>query len=412
VSAASEHTFVIVGGGLAGAKAAETLREEGFDGRLVLVGAELHRPYERPPLSKGVLQGREPVDVAFVHQEGYYGEHDIELRTGAIAEALDLDERTVVLAGGERLAYDALLLAPGAEPRRLRDVPGTELDGVLVLRTIDDCEALRAAIEGAGRLLVVGAGWIGTEVAASARTLGTEVTLVDPLALPLERVLGTRMGEVFRDLHADHGVDLRLGRGLEALEGAGRVERARLADGSTVEADAVVVGIGVEPRTALAEGVLDVADGVLVDERLRASAPGVFAAGDVARAHHPFFGEALRVEHWANALHQGPVAARGMLGRDVAYDRLPYFFSDQYDLGMEYVGHPVGAEELVVRGDLAAREFVAFWTAGGRVLAGMNVNVWDVVDPIQDLIRSRAAVDPERLADPDVPLEELVPSGA
>ena len=237
------------------------------------------------------------------------------------------------------------------------------------------------------------------------------MTVLDPLAVPLERVLGPEVGGVYRDLHADHGTRLLLGTGVAAFEGGAAVERVRTADGRLLECDFVVVGVGAEPRTELAAGAgLEVRDGIVVDAQLRTRAPGVFAAGDVANAHHPFYGEAIRVEHWANALEQGPAAARGMLGRAEPYERLPYFFSDQYDAGMEYTGFTRAWDRVVFRGDPASREFVAFYMVEDRVVAGINVNVWDVAEPIQRLIRSRAAVDDRRLADTDVPLEQLAPA--
>jgi 3-phenylpropionate/trans-cinnamate dioxygenase ferredoxin reductase component len=403
------QTFVIVGAGMAGGKAAETLREEGFDGRIVLLGAEPERPYERPPLSKDYLRGEAERGGVYLQEDaGWYEEHDVELRASATADSLDVGGRAVVLADGERVSYDALLLATGAEPKR-PPIPGVDLDGVHVLRTFADSDTLRAVIDAGGRLVVVGAGWIGCEVAASARQKGMEVALVEPRSLPLEGVLGPELGAFYRDVHADHGVALHLGTGVEAIEGEGRAERVRTSDGTVLEGDAVLLGVGVAPRTALAEGVLDVDDGILVDASLRASADGVFAAGDVANHDHPLFGR-LRVEHWANALEQGPSAARAMLGQDAVYERVPYFFSDQYDVGMEYAGHSAPGDEVVLRGDPAAREFIAFWLRDGRVAAGMNVNVWDVNEHIQELVRSGASVDRARLRDPDVPLDELATS--
>jgi 3-phenylpropionate/trans-cinnamate dioxygenase ferredoxin reductase component len=400
------QTFVIVGAGMAGGKAAETLREEGFDGRVVLLGTEPERPYERPPLSKDYLRGEAERGGVYLQEDtGWYEEHDVELRTSTSATSLDVGAREVVLDDGERLGYDALLLATGAEPKR-PPIPGTDLDGVHVLRTFPDSDALRAVIDGGGRLVVVGAGWIGCEVAASARQKGMEVALVEPQSVPLEGVLGPELGGFYRAVHADHGVELHLGTGVEAIEGDGRAERVRTSDGTVLDADAVVLGVGVAPRTQLAEGVLDVDDGILVDASLRASADGVFAAGDVANHDHPLFGR-LRVEHWANALEQGPSAARAMLGRDAVYERVPYFFSDQYDVGMEYAGHSAPGDEVVYRGDPATREFIAFWLRDGRVAAGMNVNVWDVNEHIQELVRSGASVDVGRLRDPDVPLDEV-----
>ncbi len=398
--------FVIVGAGMAGGKAVETLREEGFDGRVVLLGAEPERPYERPPLSKDYLRGESERVGAYLQEDpGWYEQHAVELRTSAHVESLDVAGRAVVLAGGERVAYDALLLATGAEPRR-PPIPGSDLDGVHVLRTLEDSDALRGVLDAGGRLAVVGAGWIGCEVSASARQRGMEVALVEPQSVPLEGVLGPELGAFYRDVHAEHGVQLHLGTGVEAIEGDGRAERVRTSDGTVLDCTAVLLAVGVAPRTRLADGVLDVDNGILVDASLRASADGVFAAGDVANHDHPLFGR-LRVEHWANALEQGPSAARAMLGQDADYERVPYFFSDQYDVGMEYAGHSAPGDEVVFRGDPAAREFIAFWVRDGRVTAGMNVNVWDVNERLQELVRSGASVDPGRLRDPDVPLDEL-----
>jgi 3-phenylpropionate/trans-cinnamate dioxygenase ferredoxin reductase component len=408
----SDRTFVIVGASLTGAKAAETLRAEGFDERVVLIGAEDERPYERPPLSKDYLRGEAERATVYVHPEGFYAEHDIELRLGRTAVSLNVAGRELALDDGERLRYDRLLLATGAEPRRL-SIPGGDLDGVLYLRSVADCDALRGRLDRGGAVVVIGAGWIGAEVAASARQRGLEVTVIDPLTVPLERVLGTEVGAVYRDIHLDHGVQMLLGTGVEAFEGGTAVERVRTSDGRVLDCDFVVVGVGVQPRIGLAvQAGLAVENGILVDEHLQTSAAGVFAAGDVANAHHPFYEERIRVEHWANALHQGPVAARAMLGEPDVYDRLPYFFSDQYDVGMEYAGFARSWDRVIFRGDPATREFIVFWLTGDRVVAGMNVNVWDVIDPIQRLIGERVAVDDRRLADPDVPLAELVPADA
>jgi 3-phenylpropionate/trans-cinnamate dioxygenase ferredoxin reductase component len=403
------QTFVIVGAGMAGGKAAETLREEGFDGRVVLLGGEPERPYERPPLSKDYLRGETERGGVYLQEDaGWYDEHDVELRPSTHVESLDVAARAVVLAGGERIDYDALLLTTGAEPKR-PPIPGTDLDAVHVLRTLEDSDVLRGVLDAGGRLVVVGAGWIGSEVSASARQRGMDVALVEPQSVPLEGVLGPELGAFYRDVHADHGVQLHLGTGVEAIEGDGRAERVRTSDGTVLDCTAVLLAVGVAPRTQLAEGVLDVDNGILVDASLRASADGVFAAGDVANHAHPLFGR-LRVEHWANALEQGPSAARAMLGSDVVYERVPYFFSDQYDVGMEYAGHSAPGDTVVFRGDPATREFIAFWLRDGRVTAGMNVNVWDVNEHLQELVRSGASVDPERLRNPDVPLDELAAS--
>jgi 3-phenylpropionate/trans-cinnamate dioxygenase ferredoxin reductase component len=406
----TSKTFVVVGASLTGAKAAETLRTEGFDGRLVLIGAEQERPYERPPLSKDYLRGEVGREQVYVHDEDFYAEHDIELLLGRTAIGLDTSARQVALDDGNRLRYDRLLLATGAEPRRL-SIPGEALDGVLYLRSVEDSDALRERLDRGGSVVVIGAGWIGAEVAASARQRGLDVTVIDPLAVPLERVLGAEVGSIYRDIHTDHGVQMLLGTGVAAFEGATAVERVRTRDGRALECDFVVVGVGVHPRTQIAAAAeLAVANGILVDEHLQTSVPGVFAACDVAMAHHPLYGRAIRVEHWANALRQGPVAARNMLGRPEAYDNVPYFFSDQYDVGMEYAGYAPTWERVVMRGDPASREFIAFWVLGDRVVAGMNVGVWDVTDDIQNLIRTRVTVDDRRLADTDVPLGDLAPT--
>jgi 3-phenylpropionate/trans-cinnamate dioxygenase ferredoxin reductase component len=404
----SDQTHVIVGASLAGAKAAETLREEGFAGRVVLVGAEDERPYERPPLSKDYLRGEVGREKVYVHDESFYSKHDIELRLGTTAVDLNTSTSELTLDDGDRLSYDRLLLATGSEPRRLT-IPGAELDGVLYLRSVHDSDTLRERLDRGGAVVVVGAGWIGAEVAASAGQRGLEVTVVEPASVPLERVLGAEVGAIYRDIHTDHGVEMLMGTGVEAFEGDEAVERVRTSDGRAIECDFVVVGVGVQPRTQLAERAgLDVDNGILVDEHLETSVPGVFAAGDVTNARHPFYGERIRVEHWANALHQGPVAARNMLSRPEAYDRVPYFFSDQYDVGMEYAGYARSWDRVVFRGDPASREFIAFWIGDERVVAGMNVNVWDVNDPIRRLISERVAVDDRRLADPDVPIDRLV----
>jgi 3-phenylpropionate/trans-cinnamate dioxygenase ferredoxin reductase subunit len=404
----TDQTFVIVGASLGGAKAAEALRAEGFDGRLLLVGAENDRPYERPPLSKDYLRGDVGRETVYVHDEGFYAEHDIDLRLGRTAVDLNTSAAELTLDDGDTLRYDRLLLATGAEPRTLT-IPGNELDGVMYLRSVDDSDALRTRLDRGGAVVVVGAGWIGAEVAASARQRGLDVTVVEPASVPLERVLGTEVGAIYRDIHADHGVRMLLGTGVERFEGGSAVERVRTSDGRTVDCDFLVVGVGVQPRTALAARAgIAVENGVVADAHLQTGAPDVFVAGDVANAYHPFYGERIRVEHWANALHQGPLAARTMLGHDDVYDRLPYFFSDQYNVGMEYSGYATGADHVVFRGDPATREFIAFWLAEGRVVAGMNVNVWDVADTIRALIAGREPVDERRLTDPDVPLTMLV----
>ncbi|MFF6829113.1 FAD-dependent oxidoreductase [Streptomyces longwoodensis] len=405
-------TYLIVGASLAGAKAAEALRAGGFDGRVVLVGEEQEAPYERPPLSKGYLMGRQDRETIFVHPQRWYTDNAIDLRLGTTANVLDPGSKTVTISTGETVAYDKLLLATGASPRRL-PVPGADLDGVLYLRSVRDSERIRDTFQHASRVAFVGGGWIGLEVAAAAREAGVEATVLEAGELPLLRVLGPQIAHVFADLHREHGVDLRVSAHVSEIvdSGGGKAAGVRLADGSLIEADAVIVGIGASANTALAaDAGLQVDNGVVVDAALRTSYPDIFAVGDVANAFHPLLGKHVRVEHWANALHQPEVAARSMLGERAFYERVPYFFTDQYDLGMEYAGYaePGSYDDVVVRGDLAGRAFIAFWLADGRVLAGMNVNIWDVNDAIQHLVRSGSAVERAALADPDVPLDQLI----
>jgi 3-phenylpropionate/trans-cinnamate dioxygenase ferredoxin reductase subunit len=402
----TSRTLAVIGASLAGAKAAEAARDAGFDGRIVLVGDEAGAPYERPPLSKAVLRGEKEPHTARVHPDDFYAAHDIEVVTDH-ATVLDIASRRVELAGGDGIDFDMTILATGAAPRRL-DLPGGDLAGVHYLRTIDDAIRLRDAIKTSSRVAVIGAGWIGSEVAASARQMGAEVVLIDPAPVPLQRVLGNEIGSVFRDLHADHGVDLCLDTGVTQLRGDKTVEAVVLDNGRVEAADVVVVGVGVSPRTELAEtAALRVDNGIVVDEHLETNAPGVYAAGDVANAWHPHYGRHLRVEHWANALNQGITAGRNAAGKGETYTRLPYFFSDQYDLGMEYVGYGDADDRVTVRGDLAAREFIAFWHRDGTVTAAMNVNVWGVVEDLKAIVEARTPIDPTRLADPNIPLGGL-----
>ena len=408
MSAGANRTFVIAGGGLAGAKAAETLRTEGFDGRVVLCGDEPVRPYERPPLSKDYLRGEAAFDDAAVHAADFYAGEDIDLRTSCAVEELDVSASEVRLSSGERLGYDRLLLATGAEPRRLR-IPGAELSGIHYLRTVADSDAIRAAASAGVPLVVVGAGWIGAEVAASARQLGADVAMVDPMSVPLERVLGPEVGAVYRDLHRSKGVDVHLGAEIESFAGADAVEEVRLSDGTSLPAGAVVVGVGVVPRIGLAEDAgLVIDNGVVTDAFLLSSAPGVYAAGDVANAWHPRYETHIRLEHWSAALNQGPAAAKNMLGRATPYAKVPYFFSDQYELGMEYRGWASGSDPVVFRGDPAGGEFMAFWLSDRSVVrAAMNANVWDQGDAIDALLAAGHAVDLRALTDPDTDLASL-----
>ncbi|MFD6193474.1 NAD(P)/FAD-dependent oxidoreductase [Streptomyces sp. NPDC060275] len=405
------NTFVIVGGGLAAGRAAEALRKHGHTGRLVVVGDEPERPYVRPPLSKGYLLGQEERDSIFVHPADWYAHNDVELLLGTRVRAVDARAGAVELDDGGRMSYSRLLLATGSSPRRLA-VPGADFENVLYLRRVGDSDRLKAAFTEGARIVVIGDGWIGLETAAAARTAGAEVTVLGHGELPLLKVLGREAAEVFARLHEEHGVRLRPGTEVERITGRGdRADGVLLADGTRLEADAVVVGVGITPNVRLAEEAgLEVRDGIVTDEHLRTSVPGIHAAGDVANAYHPFLDRHVRVEHWANALNQPETAALSMLGQDAVYDRLPYFYTDQYDLGMEYTGYTErgGYDRVVFRGDRDARRFIAFWMSGNRVLAGMNVNVWDVVDPIRALVESRADVDDTLLADPSVPLDSLL----
>ncbi len=401
--------FVIVGAGLAGAKAAEALRAQGFDGKVVLIGDEDERPYDRPPLSKGYLLGKSEREEIYLHPAGWYAENDIDLRVGTRIVEIDRAGHVVSTQRGDKLDYDKLLLTTGSSPRHLQ-VPGAELGGVHYLRRVADSEALHAAFESAQRVAIIGAGWIGLETAAAARAAGCHVTLIERAELPLVAVLGAEVAATYADLHRAHGVDLRLNA--EVIEIVGAADAAtgvRLADG-VVQADAVVVGVGITPNIELAEAAgLPIDNGIVVDENLATVDPDVFAAGDVANAYYPLLDTHLRLEHWSAALNQGPVAAANMMGTVTSYDRVPYFFSDQYDSGMEYTGYVArgGYDSVVFRGDIATGGFIAFWMRDGRVLAGMNVNTWDVTDAIEALVRSGARPDPARLADPDVLLMDL-----
>ena len=408
---ASSQTFVIVGGGLAGAKAAEALRNNDFDGQIILFGEEQHLPYERPPLSKDYLAGKKSLSDFTVQNSDWYRDHNVDLRLGSRVTSLDPAAHTVGLPDGTAVTYDKLLLATGSASRR-PPIPGSDADGVYYLRTYDDAAALNSVLTEGSSLAVVGAGWIGLEVAADARQRGVNVTVVETAKQPLLAALGETVGEVFANLHRDHGVDLRLEAQVDEITTAqGQATGLKMRDGSTVAADAVLVAVGARPNVELAEGAgLSMGDGgVLVDASLRSTDPDIYAVGDIAAAEHPLFGCRIRTEHWANALKQPAVATAGMLGKPGEYAELPYFFTDQYDLGMEYVGHAPAFERVVFRGDVSAREFVAFWLDGDdRVLAGMNVNIWDVLDDVKSLIRSKAPVDVDKLTDPQSALADLL----
>jgi 3-phenylpropionate/trans-cinnamate dioxygenase ferredoxin reductase subunit len=405
-----QQRFVIVGASLAGATAAAALREEGFGGQIVLIGEEHQRPYERPPLSKDYLQGKSEKETIFVHPQGWYAAHDVDLRLDTRVTGIDPATHRLTLHNGQQLGYDKLLLATGSSARRL-SIPGADLDGVLYLRSVEDSERIRVALTAGSRVVVIGAGWIGLEVTAAARIAGAKVTVLEMGELPLLRVLGREVAEIFAALHRSHGADLRFGIQVQEITGRdGRVTGVRLADGGLVDADVVIVGVGITPNTELAAAAgLRVDNGIVVDEHLRSSDPDIYAVGDVANAFHPLLGRHIRVEHWAAALNQPKIVAKTMLGGDAAYDRVPYFFTDQYDFGMEYSGYvePGGYDEVVFRGNRDKGEFIAFWVKNDRVLAGMNVNIWDVNDAIQALVRSAITVDTARLADADVPLGDV-----
>lgn len=408
---ADSEGFVVVGAGLAGASAVRGLREGGFLGRIRLIGAETHRPYIRPPLSKDYLSGSADRESVFVEPEAWYLENSIELFSTTTVTTVHPAEHLLDFDNAPPIGYDKLLLATGSAPRRLT-IPNADLDGVHYLRTLDDCETLHTLLaEGGRRLVLIGSGWIGMEVAATARTLGNEVTILERNPIPLANVLGDELGAMFADLQTENGVTLRPSVVVESIVGKdGRATGVVLVGGEVILADLVLVAVGVIPNIGLAEAAgLAIDNGVLVEASLQTSEPDIYAAGDIANAYHPVAKMHLRSEHWANALNGGKAAARSMLGEEVSYDNIPYFYTDQFDLGMEYSGFGplTQGAEVVYRGDRVGREFIAFWLADGRVVAGMNVNVWDVNDAVQGIIRRANLVDPVRLVDENVPLDEL-----
>lgn len=404
----SGQHFVVVGGGLAGAKTAQALRDNDFAGEITVIGAEEHLPYERPPLSKEHLAGKKTFADFVVAPGSWYRDHNVNLMLGTDVVTIDRAAKTIELPDGSTKPYDKLALATGSSPRRL-PVPGADAAGVHTLRTIEDSDTLIQLFQSTSRLAIVGAGWIGLEVAAAATQAGIAVTLIESGTTPLLGALGREMGTLFADLHRSHGVDLRLDTEVEQIATEdGKATGVVLADGNVVDTDAVLVAVGARPNTILAEEAgLAVVSGVLVDGGLTTSDPDIVAVGDIAEQEHPLLEHRIRVEHWANALEQPAVAATTMLGGTNVYDSLPYFFTDQYDLGMEYTGYvgPGDSERVVVRGDPDSLRFLAFWLdANNRILAGMNVNIWDVGDRIKELIRSGEPVDPDRLADTSIPL--------
>ncbi len=403
--------FIIIGGGLAGVSAAEELRKQGFDGTIQLIGKEAHAPYIRPPLSKGYLNGSDGLDAVFVHPEEWYAENKIELHTGMTVLGVDAAAHEVTVSGDKSLPYDKLLLATGSSARILK-IDGAELDGVHYLRTLDDSNALQKKLAGGGqKLVLIGSGWIGMEVGATARTLGNEVTILEQVPIPLAGAIGDELGTMFADLHKEHGADLRMSVVVDKIVGEnGKVSGVQLDSGEIIPADLVLIGIGAVPNVSLAEGAgLTTENGIVVDQSLRTSDPDIYAAGDVASAFHPLANMRLRSEHWANALNEGPAAARGMLGQKVSFEDIPYFYTDQYDVGMEYSGYGpmTRGAKVVFRGNREGREFVAFWLKDGKVVAGMNVNVWDVNDQVQRIIREGKEMDESRLVDESVALKDI-----
>lgn len=407
-----DERIVIIGASLAGAKAAVALRSEGFVGSITLVGAEKHHPYERPPLSKDYLQGKAERPSVFVKPDEWYAENNVDLRLGVRATGVDATAQTVTLDSGDTLPYDTLLLATGSSPRKLR-IPGSDLDGVHYLRTLNNSETLRGELAGGGKKLVlIGSGWIGMELAASARTLGNDVVILERDPVPLAVALGSELGQLFADMHAQNGVDIRPSVEVTGIVGRdGKVTAVSVAGQDDVPADLVVIGVGAVPNIDLAVAAgLETSNGVDVSASLQTSDPHIYAAGDIANAMHPVIGQRLRSEHWQNAISTGEAAAKAMLGQDVSFDDIPYFFTDQFDLGMEYSGYAPLTKDahLVYRGDRDKREFVVFWlTDDNRVVAGMNVNVWDVNSEVQRLIRRGTPVDPSALANSDTPLDSL-----
>jgi 3-phenylpropionate/trans-cinnamate dioxygenase ferredoxin reductase component len=405
---AESPSFLIVGASLAGASAAAALREQGFEGQIILVGQEREVPNERPPLSKEYLRGESSQEAAQVHPAGFYSEQGIELRTATEVVALNARDRFVTLDDGAEIQYDKLLLSTGAEPRRA-SMPGAELAGTHYLRTTSDSDSLRARLTAGTRLVVIGGGWIGCEVAASAVSLGVSVTLVERSEAPLGQTLGAQLGAFYGKLHTERGVRVVTNASVTGLTGADRVEQVELTDGQAIEADLVLFGIGALPRVAIAAAAgLEVENGILADQRLETSVPGIFACGDVANAYHLRYQRRLRTEHWANARSQGAIAARAMLDKPAANDSVPYFFSDQYDVGMEYRGLGHLDDEVVFRGHPDSLEFLAFWVRHDRVEAAMNVNLWDAGETIERLIASKTPINRRHLSDPDVPLDGLL----
>jgi 3-phenylpropionate/trans-cinnamate dioxygenase ferredoxin reductase component len=400
-------TFVIVGASLAGGTAAATLRQDGFEGDVLLIGAEPQPPYERPPLSKGYLRGELPFEKALVRPAGFYEQNKIATCFGVRATRVSLAERTVYLDAGRSVHYDKLLIATGVRNRRPR-IPGQDLSGVFDVRSVNDADALRSRIVSRGKALVIGMGFIGCEVAASLRQMGVEVISIDPSPTPLFRVLGERVGQVMAATHRDHGVDTIFDDVATRFEGNGRIERIVTKRGRRIDCDFAVVGVGVEPVIDFIVGSgIEIDNGILVDEYCRTNVDGIYAAGDVANHYHPVFNRRMRVEHWQNAMQQGAAAARSMLGNGKPYDAVHWFWSDQYDVNLQYAGFHREVDEIVVRGNLDAREFVAFYLNQGRIDAVVALNRGKDVRRVMPLIKARRTVDARQLGDEDVDLRSV-----
>ena len=403
-------TVAIVGASLAGSSAAATLREEGFDGRVVLIGAEPQLPYDRPPLSKNYLRGVTPFEKTLLRPADFYRERDIEMRLGTTVTRVDVEKRTLALHDGERLDFDQLLIATGGKNRRF-PIPGIDLPGVYDLRTVADADRIREAMARGGRAVVVGLGFIGAEVAAAMRQTGLDVVAIEPFKTPLYRALGEEIGRVVEGLHRDNGVEMILDDAVTAFEGAGKVERVVTRNGRRIDCSLAVFGLGIEPATELVAGTpVRVDNGIVVDDQCRTNVPGIFAAGDVANHYHPVCGRQMRVEHWQNGVKQGAAAARSMLGRGQAYDEVHWFWSDQFDANIQYAGFHAAWDRIVVRGSLESRKFLAFYLTGGRVESVVAINQGRDMRRTFPIIKARAAVDPASLADLNVDLRTLAPT--
>ena len=404
----SEPTFVVIGAGQAGGRAVETMRAEGFMGRIVLLGAEPHVPYERPPLSKQMLIGDDGPERTYLRDAAFYRDNHIELRLGAVAVAIDRGARSVRLSGGDTLSYDKLLLTTGARVRRL-SAPGADLADIHYLRDIADSLAIRKRLEEGASLVIVGGGYIGLEVAAAARSRGVRVTVLEMAPVAMNRVVAPEIGRFFEAVHRERGVDIRTGVSVEGFEGDGRVERVVCAGGAAVPAGFVVVGVGIDAAAELAEQAgIAVDNGIVVDACGRTSDAHVFAAGDVANHPNSLLGRRLRLESWQNAQNQAIAVARAMCGNAEPYAEVPWFWSNQYDLNLQMVGLPEKWDRLVVRGDMASRKFSAFYLDDGAIVAANAVNIPRDIRVARALIEQKARPDADRLADPDTPLKSLL----